>query len=42
MKTNEDNFQHFLSYTGYWEQSPEVIAMLRRAYEDGAYEEVEE
>lgn len=34
-KTEENNFEHFLSYTGFHNESPEVIEKLRKAYSDG-------
>lgn len=33
--TLEADFQHFLSYSGLWRQTPEVVALLRRAFEAG-------
>ncbi|EAP6673928.1 hypothetical protein PC032_004832 [Salmonella enterica] len=35
--TEEENFEHFLTYTGFHEESPEVIEKLRKAYSDGGY-----
>lgn len=35
--TEDDNFQHFLSYTGFSGESPEVVEKLRKAYFDGGY-----
>lgn len=35
--TEEENFEHFLSYTGFHNESPEVIEKLRKAYSDGGY-----
>ena len=35
--TKEENFEHFLSYTGFHNESPEVIEKLRKAYSDGGY-----
>jgi len=32
----DDQFQHFLSYSGYHAESREVIEKLRKAYSDGA------
>lgn len=33
MHTVEDDFQHYLSYSGHWKDSAEIIALLRDAYE---------
>lgn len=30
--TLDEDFQHFLSYSGHWQDSPEQIALLREAY----------
>lgn len=35
--SEEENFAHFLSYTGFHSESPEVIKKLRKAYFDGGY-----
>ena len=34
--TVDDDFQHFMSYSGLWEQPPEIIKLLRMAYRHGA------
>lgn len=33
--TTEQDFQHFLSYSGLWREPPETIAKLRQAFEAG-------
>lgn len=33
--TTEQDFRHFLSYSGLWRESAEVIALLRQAFEAG-------
>lgn len=35
--TEDENFEHFLSYTGFHDEKPEVIEKLRKAYSDGGY-----
>ncbi|MGK1419453.1 Gp49 family protein [Klebsiella pneumoniae] len=35
--TEEENFEHFLSYSGFHNEKAEVIAKLRKAYYDGGY-----
>lgn len=35
--TEDENFQHFLSYTGFHDESPEIIEKLKKAYFDGGY-----
>ena len=35
--TEEENFEHFLSYSGFHNEKAEVIEKLRKAYYDGGY-----
>ncbi|WP_407244222.1 Gp49 family protein [Klebsiella michiganensis] len=35
--TEEENFEHFLSHSGFHNEKAEVIAKLRKAYYDGGY-----
>ncbi|HBT0132017.1 TPA: hypothetical protein MAZ80_002867 [Klebsiella pneumoniae] len=35
--TEEENFEHFLAYSGFHKESAEVIEKLRKAYCDGGY-----
>ncbi|HBQ5956572.1 TPA: hypothetical protein L7639_002340 [Klebsiella pneumoniae subsp. pneumoniae] len=35
--TEEENFEHFLSYSGFHNESVEVIEKLRKAFSDGGY-----
>lgn len=35
--TEDENFEHFLAYTGFHDEKPEVIEKLRKAYSDGGY-----
>ncbi|CNE76810.1 DUF2829 domain-containing protein [Yersinia mollaretii] len=34
---SDEHFQHFLSYSGFYDESPEVIEKLKKAYFDGGY-----
>lgn len=34
-------FEHFLSYTGYWQLEKSVVEKLRRAYYDGLEARIE-
>lgn len=39
--TVDEDFQHFMTYSGHWEDSEETIALLKEAY-TAAWESAEE
>lgn len=42
MNSVPDNFEHFLSYSGYWKLPEDVKLALKHAYFDGANADYEE